>query len=261
MNFTTLKFSMERQYVGVLEVNRPEALNALNAKVIDELAQAAEMIQSQKDLRVLILTGSGPKSFVAGADIKEMQNYSPAEARAMSDRGQAVLSRFEGLRQPVIGAVNGFALGGGLELALACDFLIAAKTAKFGLPEVTLGLIPGYGGTQRLSRSVGLNIARRIALSGEIFSAEQGEKWGLFTEVVEPADLRPRALAIAEILAERAPEALTLAKRAIREGFDLELSKGMQLEAEHFSRTFATKDHAEGISAFIEKRKPNFQGK
>jgi len=260
MNYSALNFTQVSSHVGVLSINRPESLNALNATVINELAMAFENLSRKPEVRALVLTGSGTKAFVAGADIKEMQNYSVAEARAMADRGQSVLNQIERFPKPVIGAVNGFALGGGLELALACDFLIASKTAKFGLPEVSLGLIPGYGGTQRLARSVGKSIARRIALSGEIFPADAGERWGLFSELTEPGELMARAQAVAGVLAQRSPGAVALAKQAINRGFELDQDSGMTLEAEMFSQTFASNDHNEGIRAFIEKRPPQFQG-
>ncbi len=246
--------------IGVLTLNRPEALNALNKQLLGELKELLTEIGKKRELRCLILTGSGEKAFVAGADIKEMEALSPAQGRELAAGGQALLQKIEDLPMPVIAVVNGFALGGGLELALACDFMIASNKAKWGLPEVTLGLIPGYGGTQRLTRVVGRALARRVALSGEIFTAQQGYDWGLFAQLCEPAELMPAALKLAETFASRAPLAMAWVKEAINHGHDGTLAEGLKLEAELFGRTFETKDHHEGIAAFIAKRPANFQG-
>jgi enoyl-CoA hydratase len=256
----TVKFE-DHGRVGVIKISRPEALNALNQTVLAELRELLTGLANMKQLRACILTGEGEKAFVAGADIKEMENLDSKQAHEMASTGQALLQKLEDMPFPVIAVVNGFALGGGLELALACDFMMASTKTKWGLPEVTLGLIPGYGGTQRLSRVLGRAFARRIALSGEMFTAQQGYEWGLFTQVCEPADLMPTAVKLAETLASRAPMALSLAKRAINHGHDLSLRDGLKLEAELFSKTFETQDRHEGIKAFIEKRAPNFQGK
>jgi len=247
--------------VGIIRIARPEAMNALNKQVLSELRELVTGLSSKPDLRCVILTGEGEKAFVAGADIKEFDALSAAQAKEMAVNGQALLQKIEELPFPVIAVVNGFALGGGLELALSCDFMMASAKARWGLPEVTLGLIPGYGGTQRLSRVVGRALARRIALSGEMFTAQQGYEWGLFAQVCEPADLMPAALKLAETLASRAPRALELAKKSINQGHDLSLRDGLKLEAELFGRSFETQDHNEGIKAFIEKRAPNFLGK
>lgn len=246
--------------IGVLTLNRPEALNALNKALLAELKDVLSEIAQKRELRCLVLTGAGDKAFVAGADIKEMENLNPAQAREMAENGQALLQKLEDLPFPSIAAVNGFALGGGLELALACDFMLASTKAKWGLPEVTLGLIPGYGGTQRLSRVVGRAVARRVALSGEIFTAQQGYEWGVFTQLFEPGELMPATLKLAETLALRAPRALAWVKEAINHGHDLEQPAGLKLEAELFGRTFETQDHKEGIEAFIAKRPAQFQG-
>jgi len=171
------------------------------------------------------------------------------------------MQKFEDLPFPVIAAVNGFALGGGLELALACDFMVASNKAKWGLPEVTLGLIPGYGGTQRLTRNLGRALARRVALAGEIFTAQQGYEWGLIAQLTEPADLMPTARKLAATLATRAPLALAWVKQAINHGGDLTLGEGLNLEADLFGRTFETADRTEGVKAFVEKRAPQFRGK
>lgn len=246
--------------IGVIRISRPEAMNALNKQVLSDLKILLHELGAKRDLRAAVLTGEGEKSFVAGADIKEMENLSMSQARELALGGQALLSKIEELPFPVICAMNGFALGGGLELALACDFIVASNKAKWGLPEVTLGLIPGYGGTQRLTRVVGRALARRIAMSGEMFNAQQGLDWGLFTQVCEPADLMPTAMKIAGSIAARAPMAVAWVKEAINHGGDKTLAEGLKLEADLFARTFETKDHFEGIAAFIQKRPADFQG-
>lgn len=260
----TIKFEIQTtaagHKIGVIQLNRPQAMNALNKQLLSELKDLVVELGKKREIRVAILTGSGEKAFVAGADIKEMQNLSAAEGRQMAVAGQALLQKLEDLPFPVIAVVNGFALGGGLELALACDFIVASTGAKWGLPEVTLGLIPGYGGTQRLSRVVGRAIARRVALSGEIFTAQQGYEWGLFTQICGPTELLATATKLAETLSTRAPLALGWVKEAINHGHDRSLAEGLRLEADLFGRTFETKDHNEGIQAFVEKRTPNFQG-
>jgi len=246
--------------IGILKIARPEAMNALNQQVLRDLKLVVADLGAKREIRCLILTGEGEKAFVAGADIKEMENHSSAQAREMALSGQGLLSQLENLPFPVIAVVNGFALGGGLELALACDFILASTKAKWGLPEVTLGLIPGYGGTQRLVRNLGRSLARRVALSGEMFSAQQGYEWGLFAQLSEPGDLMNVAMKTAETLASRAPLAMAWVKEAVNQGDDRTLAEGLKLEAELFGRTFETKDHTEGIKAFIEKRPAAFQG-
>lgn len=247
-------------HVGILTLNRPAALNALNREVIEDLQAWLEEANSQNNLRCVILTGAGEKAFVAGADIKEMQNYSHDQAERMALTGQKLMQDLEDAKFVSIAMVNGFALGGGLELAMACDFMVASTHARFGLPEVSLGLIPGYGGTQRLSRYVGKALARMITLTGDIYSAEQGRDWGLFAKVVEPADLLPTCLKLAKSISARAPLALSWAKQAINKGYDLPQVDGSNLEAELFAKTFTTEEHSEGLRAFIEKRAPQFKG-
>lgn len=260
ISFSTSK-SLAGFDIGLLKISRPEAMNALNKAVLEELDGLLSRLKETREVRALVLTGEGEKAFVAGADIKEMEKLDQKGAQALAVRGQSILQKIEDLPFPVIAAVNGFALGGGLELALACDFILASNQARWGLPEVNLGLIPGYGGTQRLSRVAGRAVARRVALSGEIFTADQGRDWGVFVELFEPADLLPKALKLAETLAARAPLALGLAKESINHGHDLSLEEGLRLEADLFSRTFATEDHNEGIKAFVEKRLPQFKGR
>lgn len=256
--FKFLQYKVENK-VGMLTINRPDALNSLNKQVIQEMRAFFTELESKREIRALIITGA-EKSFVAGADIKEMELMTPAMGRELSLTGQGLMQKIEDLPIPTIAAVNGFALGGGLELALSCDFMIASEKAKWGLPEVTLGLIPGYGGTQRLSRCVGKAIAKRVALSGEIFKADQGLQWGLFTQVVKPEELLPAAQKVAETLALRAPLAMAWVKEAVHKGLDYTQSEGMKIETELFARTFETNDRKEGKAAFFQKREPQFSG-
>lgn len=264
MDLKTVRFEIQetehKHTIAIVKIARPEALNALNKQVLNDLSLMVNEVGAKREIRAMILTGEGEKSFVAGADIKEMESLSSSQARELALHGQALFQKIEELPLPVICAMNGFALGGGLELALACDFILASNKAKWGLPEVTLGLIPGYGGTQRLTRVLGRNTARRVAMSGEMFSAQQGLDWGLFTQICEPAELMPTAQKIAASLASRAPLAVAWVKEAIRHGGDRTLAEGLKIEADLFARTFETKDHNEGIGAFIEKRMPHFQG-
>ena len=259
MELKAVRFEIQNR-VGIIKIARPEAMNALNRQVLSDLKILLHELESKREVRAVILTGEGEKSFVAGADIKEMEGLSPAQARELALTGQGLWQRLEDLPFPVIGVLNGFALGGGLELALACDFILASSKCKWGLPEVTLGLIPGYGGTQRLTRAIGRHLAKRVALSGEMFSAQQGFEWGLFTQICEPDQLWPTAMKLAETLCQRAPLAMAWVKEAVHHGGDKSLGEGLKLESELFARTFETKDHLEGIKAFIEKRPPGFQG-
>lgn len=260
MAFQTIDFKLDG-HVGVLKINRPESLNALNAQVIAELSECLTGLLKNKDLRCLVVTGAGDKAFVAGADIKEMDGREASSGEAMALTGQKTFHLLEELNCPVIAAVNGFALGGGLELALACDFIIASKKAKLGLPEVSLGLLPGYGGTQRLARSIGKGKARLMALTGDIFSAEQCEKWGLVALTTEPEELLPAVMKIANTIASRSPFAVGLVKKSINMGFDQTEAAGLKMEAELFGEVFKSEDKKIGVNAFIEKQKPNFVGR
>lgn len=258
MAFSAVTFKREKR-LGILTISRPEALNALNKTVLSEMKEIfAEL--SKNPVGVLIITGAGDKSFVAGADIKEMESLNPIEAKDFSRTGQKLFRQLEEFSFPTIAAVNGFALGGGLELALACDWIVASTNAKWGLPEVSLGLIPGYGGTQRLSRVVGKAICKRIALTGDMFSAEQGLAWGLFTQVVPPGELMATVMKQAESILTRGPLAVEYTKQAVERGFDEILAKAMEVEAQLFGKAFASKDHFEGIIAFLKKRPPVFKG-
>lgn len=260
LHFENLKFEKHGS-IGVLSIHRPKALNALNKQVLEDLKKMMMYLkETDTGLRALILTGEG-KAFVAGADIKEMEGYSESEAFEMAQRGQSIFQLIEDSSCPIVAAVNGFALGGGLELAMSCDFIIASSKAKMGFPEVSLGLIPGYGGTQRLSRYIGKSLARRMILTGDIYSADQLMEWGLVTEVVSPEELMKTSFKLAETLSRRSPIALSFAKESVNKGYDLSQEKGLHLEASLFSKIFTTEDCVEGLKAFIEKREPNFVGK
>lgn len=246
--------------IATVTVNRPGSLNALNRAAVRELLAALEEI-ARRDAGVVLLTGAGEKAFVAGADISEMTGFTPAEALDFALFGQRVLEFLERMTQPVIGVINGYALGGGCELAMACDMLIAAETARFGQPEVTLGIIPGFGGTQRLPRLVGRNLAKEMVLSGEMISAQRAYEIGLVNRVVPPAQLMAAARELAETILSRGALAVGAAKMAINRGMDLDLGNACALEANAFSVGFATEDRAEGMSAFLERRKPAFHGR
>jgi len=246
--------------IATITINRPKSLNALNMATMQELSAALEEIARGRDVGVVLLTGAGEKAFVAGADISEMREFTPLQVLEFSRFGHGVLGKIERLPQPVIGVINGFALGGGCELAMACDILLAADTARFGQPEVNLGIIPGYGGTQRLPRLVGRNIAKEIVLTGEMISAQRAYEIGLVNRVVPQAGLMEAAREMARKILEKAPVALRIAKSVMNRGIDLDLESACALEANAFAVMFSTRDGAEGMSAFLEKRKPGFQG-
>jgi enoyl-CoA hydratase len=246
--------------IATITVNRPKVLNALDDTTLRELAAVFTAVSSDPAVRCVILTGAGDKAFVAGADIAAMADLPPAEARAFAERGHRMGAVMES-GPPVIAAVNGFALGGGLELALCCDFAVASSNAKLGLPEVGLGVIPGFGGLQRLARRVGIARARELAYTGNIIGADEAARIGLVNAVTEPGALLATARTLAEKIASRAPLAVAAAKRALREGADLTLGEGLALETELWGGLFATADQKEGMRAFLEKRSPNFQGR
>ena len=246
--------------VVTVSMNRPKALNALDAKTIDELGNVVRELSRDKAVRAVILTGAGEKAFVAGADIAAMVEYDKSAGRAFSERGHAVFASIEAAPQPWIAAVNGFALGGGLELALACDFIYASKTAKLGQPEVNLGVIPGFGGTQRLAQRVGIAKARELLYTGATIGADEALRLGLAQAVFEPAELMPAARKTAETIAQKAPFAVGAVKRVVRLGADETLPAACALEAEFFGEMFATKDLKEGMRAFLEKRAAVFSG-
>ncbi|MBI3302923.1 MAG: enoyl-CoA hydratase/isomerase family protein [Deltaproteobacteria bacterium] len=246
--------------VGILTVNRPKSLNALNPATLREIAACLEAGRQDQSIRCLIITGEGDRAFIAGADISAMVSMTALEGKAFAALGLGVLRTLEELPIPVIAAVNGFALGGGTELALACDLIIAADKAKFGQPEINLGVIPGFGGTQRLARRIGLPRARELIYTGDMIDAEAALRYGLANKVVPLADLMTEVKALAHKLATKPPIAIRQAKVAINAGIDLDLENGCRFENEAFALTFATVDKVEGMTAFLEKRAANFKG-
>lgn len=250
----------EIENVGVITFHRPEALNALNSQVMSELIELLERLKSNGKLRCAILTGFGEKSFIAGADIKEMSSFSTQEAFQFSQRGHQILKEIESCPFPFIAAVNGFALGGGCEMALACDFIVASENSSFGLPEVGLDLIPGFGGTQRLVRFVGLARASEMIFSGRKYGAKETLEFGLVNQVVPLNELLPTAHKMASDISKKAPLAVAAARKLLRSTGHLPLSDGLKLEQKAFSQLFETQDQKEGTKAFVEKRSPQFRG-
>ncbi len=246
--------------IAWITLNRPEKLNALNNEVLRTLDVVFAELEHDPEVGVVVMTGAGEKAFVAGADISELKSLDTARARTQALLGQAVFQRIEGLPKPVIAAVNGFALGGGCELALACHIRIASENAQFGLPEVGLGLIPGYGGTQRLPRLVGKGVALDLLLSGELTPAADALRMGLVSRVVPLADLKATSEKLARIILSRGPLALRSALAAVHEGLEMPQEQGLQYEATLFGLLAATQDMREGVDAFINKRAAQFQG-
>jgi enoyl-CoA hydratase len=247
--------------VGVLTVNRPKALNALNAATLDELAHALARIAEDTAVLALLITGGGDKAFIAGADIAAMRDMSALEAHAFSELGQRVMQAIEALPIPVIALVNGYALGGGCELALACDWIIASERAAFGQPEVNLGIPPGFGGTQRLARLVGRACALELITTGRQIKADEALRMGLVNDVVPGDQLTAKGLDVARLIAAKAPVAVRVAKQAVQRGLDVDLASGCMLETSLFAVAFGTADRKEGMTAFLEKRAPKFEGK
>src|ERR1700704_6003270 len=244
--------------ISTLTVNRPKALNALNSQTLRELTQA---VRECADSRVIILTGAGDKAFVAGADISEMAPMGPWKAREFSELGHVLTALIEDIPAATIAAVNGYALGGGLELAVACDMIYASENAKLGLPEVTLGVTPGFGGTQRLVRLVGKLRAKEIIFTGEMVDAQTASRIGLVNAVVPQAELLSHCKKVATKIAQRGPLAIARAKRLVERGYDMPLRAANRQEAETFALLFDTQDRAEGMKAFLEKRPARFVGK
>lgn len=258
--FRTLKIEIEDR-IALVTLNQPEVLNALNQSALEDLEAVFLERLAQDDVGAVILTGAGEKAFVAGADIKELAALDPLEARAKSRQGHRLLERIEGFSKPVIAAINGFCLGGGCELALACHIRIAAESAQIGLPEVKLGLIPGYGGTQRLPRLVGKGKAMEMILSGERIDAQEAHRVGLVNGVVSREDLIPRCRELAAGILANGPLAVRYCIEAVNSGLDMPLQEATRLEASLFGLCCATEDMKEGTQAFIDKRKPQFKGR
>jgi len=251
----------KKNSIAYVTIDRPKVLNALNMATMEELRAAFHDIKNDDGIRVVILTGSGEKAFVAGADIGELAVQDAVMGKKYAHRGQSVLNLIENLGKPVIACINGFALGGGCELALACTMRLASDNAKLGQPEVKLGILPGYGGTQRLARLVGKGIAMQHILAGEMISAQEAHRVGLVNEVTAIADLIPRAEAIAAKIIANAPLAVQYAMEAVNKGMEMTLAEGLFLEASLFGVCCATEDKKEGTTAFLEKRAANFKGK
>jgi len=251
----------DRGAVRTITVNRPERLNALDSATLDALHAAADAAAGDPAVRVVVLTGAGQKAFVAGADIAQMSGLTPAQGRDFSLRGQRMMRRFETLPKPVVAMINGFALGGGLELAMCCHLRIAADTAKLGQPEVNLGLIPGFGGTQRLLRLAGRAATLELCLTGAPIDAARALQLGIVNRVVPAAELEAEAMKLADQLADAAPLALRGILDCVNVGGDCAIEEGMQYEAAQFGLVFSTDDMREGTGAFLQKRKPVFQGR
>jgi enoyl-CoA hydratase len=245
--------------IALLTINRPKALNALNSEVLSELANVLLDLELDDEVKVVILTGAGEKAFVAGADIAEMTEMAPSEAVEFSRNGQQVMLFIERMRKPVIAAVNGFALGGGLELALACDFIYASERAKLGLPEVTLGIMPGFSGTQSLTRAIGPKRASEMVFSGKMFSAQKLLAWGLINEVLPADELLPKVRETAAVIAKTGSLGVAAAKDVLVNTLNMGREEGCKYESACFGNLFATQDQKEGMRAFLEKRKPAFK--
>jgi len=247
--------------VATVTINRPAVLNAMSLETLDELHRAIEALGKDDAIRVIVITGAGEKAFVAGADINELARQSPISGREHAIRGQQVFDRIEHLGKPVIAALNGYTLGGGCELAMSCTLRIAADTAKLGQPEINLGLIPGYGGSQRLARLVGAGRALELMLTGQQITAQEAHRLGLVNRVVPAADLRNEVRALAVLLASKPPIAMRYIIDAVNEGLQMSLAEGLRFEATLFGLVASTEDMREGTRAFLEKRKAEFRGK
>lgn len=259
-DYSSLVISVEGG-IGLVTINRPKALNALNSTVLNELAIAFDELADNTDVKVVILTGAGEKAFVAGADITEMKDMNTAQGKAFAEKGQGVFLKIQQFVKPVIAAVNGFALGGGCEIAMACDIRIASTKAKFGQPEVNLGIVPGFGGTQRMPRLIGSGMAKLLIYTGDMIDAQEALRVGLVQKVTVPEELIGEAKAIAGRIIAKSPVAVSMAKDAINRGVDMDITNAMQYEAYIFGTCFASEDQTEGMTAFVEKRKAAFTGR
>lgn len=260
MNFENITLEFQGP-LATVTFNRPKVLNALNEATMRELGHAIETIGLRHEVRGLILTGAGDKAFIAGADIKEFSTLTPVAARDLSHLGQRVTRAMESLPIPVVAAVNGYCLGGGFEVALSCDFILASDNAKLGLPEVTLGIIPGWGGTQRLARLIGPNRSRQLVYTGQKLSATEARDWGIVNAVYPQAELIAKSRELLEQIFQNAPLAIGQAKRCLYEGLQGDVDRGLLLEQTSFGLCFTTEDLREGVSAFEQRRKANFKGK
>ena len=255
-----LRISVENR-VAVVTINRPDVLNALNTALLEELLATLTDLGSDADVGPIILTGAGDRSFIAGADIKEMAGKTPLEARAYAELGQEIAHSLETMRKPTIAAVNGYALGGGCEMALACDVRLASENAHFGQPEINLGIIPGWGATQRLARATNIGYAKELILTGRMIDAQEALERGLVQHVYSAEELMPRACEMARAMAIKSPVALYYAKEATNRALHGDVGGGLVHEADLYSLMFSTEDAREGLTAFVEKRTPSFIGK
>ena len=246
--------------VAVVTINRPKVLNALNPDTLQELDKAIAEVRANQDARVLVITGAGDKAFVAGADISEFPKMNSLQARMFAEKGQQVFFQLEELPIPVIACVNGFTLGGGCEMAMSCDFIYASDQAKFGQPEINLGIIPGFGGTQRLARLVGRAKAKELCMTGDQISAQEAKELGLVAQVFPHAELKETVLKAAKKIAAKGRVSLRAVKQVVDRGVEVDLKTGCAYEVEAFATSFASQDAKEGATAFLEKRKPDFKG-
>ena len=262
MSFENITVKVEGP-LATLTIKRPEQLNALNRQTVGEFECALDGLAAEDSVRCVLVTGSGEKAFVAGADIGELREAAgdSAAARELASYGQEVFAKLEGLGCPSVAMINGFALGGGLELALACTLRTASSTARLGLPEVSLGIIPGYGGTQRLARIAGPAVAREWVLTGDMFSAEEAHRVGVVNRVFAPEQLLEGTLKMIDTISSRGPIALQLGMQAIHRGQDMSLAEGQEMESDMFGKASTTEDMREGMTAFLEKRRPEFKGR
>lgn len=259
MSYANILFEVQ-DTVGILTVNRPKVLNALNPDTLQEIEQAVKEVQNSQQIRVLVVTGAGEKAFVAGADISEFPKINALQARLLARQGQEIFAALEDLPVPVIACVNGYALGGGLELAMSCDFIYASEQAKLGQPEINLGVMPGFGGTQRLSRLVGAAKAKELCLTGAQITAQEAKEMGLVARVYPAQDLWAKTMEVAKSLASKGQVALRGVKETINQGLEADMKTACLLEAQAFGGCFASSDAREGALAFLEKRKPEFRG-
>ena len=260
MAFKNIKIEKKEDIV-IVKINRPDVLNALNKETMAEIIKAVEELDNDKKIKVAILTGEGNKAFIAGADIKQMSNMTPLEAKKFAELGHCMMMKIENSRIPFIAAINGYALGGGCETLMACDICIAAKSAKIGQPEINLGVHPGFGGTQRLPRLVGRMKAKELLLTGRNIDANEALNIGLVNMIVEDNQLMDTALDLAKKIASKSSVQTEFIKELVNKGSDIDLNSANSLEISYFSSGFSTNDQKEGMKAFLEKRKPNFKGK
>jgi len=250
----------KKENIGIIKINRPNMMNALDKNTILELTKAIEELEKDKNIKVAIITGEG-KAFIAGADIKQMKDMNPSEAKIFAENGHNLMKKIENSHLPFIAAVNGYALGGGCEVLMACDICIAASSAKIGQPEINLGVHPGFGGTQRLPRLAGKMKAKELLLTGDLIDANEAHSIGLINAVVSDEKIIEEAEKIANKIASKSTVQTSFIKSLVNKGLDVDLNKACSLEISYFSKSFQTEDQKEGMTAFIEKRKPNFKGK